>query len=462
MARRRSTSATTAATSTATRTSTRSCRGARGGCRSASTSTPTSAATSTARTARSTARRRAGPRASTSSALRVELDDLLARAAGDLWAEPPFDTVAPELRRVADVAFAGDGEPTTPPEFPAAAAAARESRDRLAPGVPLRLLTNATLFHKDRVRAALADFDELWCKLDAGTEPYFQLVDGTRLPLQRVLDNLLPRRPRAADRRAEPVPRDGRRAGRATRRSRRGPVAPARRRRAGRARSTTCRSTPSRARRPTRGCRRCRPSGSRRSRRRRALRVSTRASTPERFASSSGTSPSAPRARGRGPSSPPRRRASSPGRGRAGPCRARRACGSSGGGRSAGTARRSRCASSRSCPARVPAGRSRGGHRLREALRRRRQVVEHPVDPGHLRRLRVGRVRVVHDQHEALRPVRHPRPLERGREVAPLAREQLGDLPARDERGRAQRQCHVPPPFSTARVRLELAHCTRQ
>ena len=123
--------------------------------------------------------------------LAAELEDLLRRAAGDLWATPPFDTVVPELRRLADVAFAGDGEPTTPPEFPAAARAAREARDRLAPGVPLRLLTNATLLHKDRVRAALADFDELWCKLDAGTEPYFHVVDGTRLPFRRILDNLL-------------------------------------------------------------------------------------------------------------------------------------------------------------------------------------------------------------------------------------------------------------------------------
>ena len=121
----------------------------------------------------------------------AELEDLLRRAAGELWATPPFDTVVPELRRLADVAFAGDGEPTTPPEFPAAARAAREARDRLAPGVPLRLLTNATLLHKDRVRAALPEFDELWCKLDAGTETYFQVVDGTRLPLRRILDNLL-------------------------------------------------------------------------------------------------------------------------------------------------------------------------------------------------------------------------------------------------------------------------------
>jgi hypothetical protein len=41
------------------------------------------------------------------------------------------------------------------------------------------------------VRAALAEFDELWCKLDAGTEAYFHVVDGTRLPFQRILDNLL-------------------------------------------------------------------------------------------------------------------------------------------------------------------------------------------------------------------------------------------------------------------------------
>jgi len=123
--------------------------------------------------------------------LAAELEDLLRRSGDDLWAQPPFDTVAPDLRRVADIAFAGDGEPTTPPEFPAAARAAREARDRLAPGVPLRLLTNATLLHKDRVRAALAEFDELWCKLDAGTEAYFHVVDGTRLPFRRLLDNLL-------------------------------------------------------------------------------------------------------------------------------------------------------------------------------------------------------------------------------------------------------------------------------
>jgi wyosine [tRNA(Phe)-imidazoG37] synthetase (radical SAM superfamily) len=132
-----------------------------------------------------------GPSRVDVASLAVELEDLLQRAGGDLWTRPPFDTVAPELRRLADVAFAGDGEPTTPLEFPAAAHTARQVRDRLSPGIPLRLLTNATLFHQDRVRTALAEFDELWCKLDAGTEAYFRLVNGTRLPFRRILDNVL-------------------------------------------------------------------------------------------------------------------------------------------------------------------------------------------------------------------------------------------------------------------------------
>jgi wyosine [tRNA(Phe)-imidazoG37] synthetase (radical SAM superfamily) len=132
-----------------------------------------------------------GPSAVDVAVLAGELGRLLDLvAAGVLWDLPPFDTVDPQRRRVADIAFAGDGEPTTPREFPEAARAAREERDRRGLAFPLRLITNATMFHRESVRRALADFDELWCKLDAGTEPYFRLVDGTRLPFARILDNL--------------------------------------------------------------------------------------------------------------------------------------------------------------------------------------------------------------------------------------------------------------------------------
>jgi wyosine [tRNA(Phe)-imidazoG37] synthetase (radical SAM superfamily) len=125
-------------------------------------------------------------------ALRGEVEQLLDEVAGgQLFERPPFDTTAPALRRVADIAFSGDGEPTTPPEFPDAARAVREARDARAPAIPLRLITNATRFDRPRVRSALAAFDELWCKLDAGSEGYFQLVDGTRFPFARLLRNLL-------------------------------------------------------------------------------------------------------------------------------------------------------------------------------------------------------------------------------------------------------------------------------
>ncbi|HET7291700.1 MAG TPA: radical SAM protein [Vicinamibacteria bacterium] len=125
-------------------------------------------------------------------ALKGELVTLLDEvAAGRLWERPPFDSTAPALRRVADIAFSGDGEPTTPAEFPQAARAARAARDSRGLSIPIRLITNATMFDRPRVRAALALFDELWCKLDAGTEGYFRLMDGTRFPFDRVLANLL-------------------------------------------------------------------------------------------------------------------------------------------------------------------------------------------------------------------------------------------------------------------------------
>jgi wyosine [tRNA(Phe)-imidazoG37] synthetase (radical SAM superfamily) len=114
---------------------------------------------------------------------------------GTLWAHAPFDTAAPEHRRVADIAFAGDGEPTSARAFPEAVALVRRVRDAmLGDGggalPPLRLLTNGTLLHRERVRAALPGLDEVWFKLDAGTEDYFRVVDGTTFPFARILRNL--------------------------------------------------------------------------------------------------------------------------------------------------------------------------------------------------------------------------------------------------------------------------------
>jgi len=128
--------------------------------------------------------------------LEAELDALLSVAAsGRLWDEPPFDTVAPRLRRVNDVAFAGDGEPTAYAGFAEAVRLTGRLLERHGLGhVKPVVLTNATLLHRPRVQEGLAELDrlggEIWAKLDAGTAGYFAKVDGTTFPFSRVLRNL--------------------------------------------------------------------------------------------------------------------------------------------------------------------------------------------------------------------------------------------------------------------------------
>jgi wyosine [tRNA(Phe)-imidazoG37] synthetase (radical SAM superfamily) len=129
--------------------------------------------------------------------LQQELDQLLELAStGELFAQPPFDQTPGPLRRINDVAFSGDGEPTSFPHFPQVcrlAATALEKRGLT--DVKIVMITNATLFHQSRVREGLAFLDqhngEIWAKLDAGTEAYYREIERTSIPLQRVLDNIL-------------------------------------------------------------------------------------------------------------------------------------------------------------------------------------------------------------------------------------------------------------------------------
>ena len=57
------------------------------------------------------------------------------------------------------------------------------------------VITNATLFHRPRVRETLALLDrhngEVWAKLDAGTEAYYRLIERTTIPFERVVRNLI-------------------------------------------------------------------------------------------------------------------------------------------------------------------------------------------------------------------------------------------------------------------------------
>lgn len=128
--------------------------------------------------------------------LRAELRGTFEAAAdGSLLAEPRFAGVAPEQARLADVAFSGDGEPAAERWFPDAARIVAEERSRAGlRDLPVRLITNATTFHVPRVAETLRFLDahglDVWAKLDAGTESYYGLVDRSKVPFRRVLDNL--------------------------------------------------------------------------------------------------------------------------------------------------------------------------------------------------------------------------------------------------------------------------------
>ena len=125
-----------------------------------------------------------------------ELDELLAAAvSGALFDSSTFRDVPPDLRCLKDIAFSGDGEPTTHRNFDEIIAACAEVKQRRGlDAVKMVLITNASRLHRPHVRRGLEILDgnqgEIWAKLDAGTEAYFRLVDRSPVPLSRVLDNI--------------------------------------------------------------------------------------------------------------------------------------------------------------------------------------------------------------------------------------------------------------------------------
>jgi wyosine [tRNA(Phe)-imidazoG37] synthetase (radical SAM superfamily) len=92
--------------------------------------------------------------------------------------------------------MSGDGEPTASPIFDEVVQLCADIRRRRGlDQVKLVLITNATLFHRERVRKSLEVLDanngEIWGKLDAGTEEYYQTVDRSKVKLAEVLENLV-------------------------------------------------------------------------------------------------------------------------------------------------------------------------------------------------------------------------------------------------------------------------------
>jgi len=122
-----------------------------------------------------------------------ELEDTLNQAfAGRLCAD--FPAAPPELLQLRHVAVSGDGEPTLCPNF----GPAMETIVHLRASVRVRrfkivLITNASRLDRPQVSYAislLTGQDEVWAKLDGGTQRYIDRINRTEFLLPKILENI--------------------------------------------------------------------------------------------------------------------------------------------------------------------------------------------------------------------------------------------------------------------------------
>jgi len=129
-------------------------------------------------------------------AMATELHKTLAFVlAGKLRERPFYSVLSEELFTLRHVALSGDGEPTLAPNF----AQAVESIVHIRalgefPFFKIVLITNGTGLDRPQVQQGLKHFtksDEIWAKLDGGTQALFNRVDRSDVPLEKVLSNIL-------------------------------------------------------------------------------------------------------------------------------------------------------------------------------------------------------------------------------------------------------------------------------
>jgi wyosine [tRNA(Phe)-imidazoG37] synthetase (radical SAM superfamily) len=104
--------------------------------------------------------------------------------------------VPPAARRLMDVAFSGNGEPTSAPEFAEAVRRVGVVLDRfgLRGQLMLRLITNGSLLHRPDVQAGIRQIGELggevWFKVDRVEAADVAVINGVPLQLDKLARNL--------------------------------------------------------------------------------------------------------------------------------------------------------------------------------------------------------------------------------------------------------------------------------
>jgi wyosine [tRNA(Phe)-imidazoG37] synthetase (radical SAM superfamily) len=106
-----------------------------------------------------------------------------------------FRNLPPELLELKEVALSGYGEPTLCPNFDEVVREVLYLRStRKLPFFKAVLITNGTGLDLPPVTAGLdllCPQDEIWVKLDAGTQEYYEQVNRPTLPFWRILANIL-------------------------------------------------------------------------------------------------------------------------------------------------------------------------------------------------------------------------------------------------------------------------------
>ncbi len=106
-----------------------------------------------------------------------------------------FQTVPDELLALKGIALSGEGEPTLSPQFTAIIREVVHVRSSgRFPFFKLVLITNTIGLDLPEVRQGLQLLtlrDEIWAKLDAGTQEYMDKVNRGSSSLQKVLANIL-------------------------------------------------------------------------------------------------------------------------------------------------------------------------------------------------------------------------------------------------------------------------------
>lgn len=114
---------------------------------------------------------------------------------GNIRQRPGYRSAPPELLQLRHVTLSGEGEPTLCPNFAEAVEAVVHLRARgRFPFFKLVLITNASALDRPEVVQGLSLLtlrDEIWAKLEAGTQEYMKRVNLPDCPLEKILSNIL-------------------------------------------------------------------------------------------------------------------------------------------------------------------------------------------------------------------------------------------------------------------------------